>query len=44
MNTDKWNGSGTVPVSNLWCELGLSHPSDSFMGLHELACAILVVS
>ena len=24
VNTGNWNGSGTVPVSNLWCEHGLS--------------------
>ena len=23
VNTGNWNGSGTVPVSNLWCEHGL---------------------
>ena len=23
LNTDNWNGSGTVLVSNLWCEHGL---------------------
>ena len=24
LNTGDWNGSGTVPVPNLWCEHGLS--------------------
>ena len=24
LNTGNWNGSGTVPVSNLWCEHGLT--------------------
>ena len=23
LNTGDWNGSGTVPVPNLWCEHGL---------------------
>ena len=27
LNTDNWNGSGTVLVSNLWCEHGLSNNS-----------------
>ena len=26
VNTGNWNGSGTVPVSNLWCEHGLISP------------------
>ena len=27
LNTGNWNGSGTVLVSNLWCEHGLRIPS-----------------
>ena len=27
LNTGNWNGSGTVLVSNLWCEHGLSQRS-----------------
>ena len=26
LNTGNWNGSGTVLVSNLWCEHGISGP------------------
>ena len=28
LNTGNWNGSGTVLVSNLWCEHGLTLHSD----------------
>ena len=34
LNTGNWNGSGTVLVSNLWCEHGLSTVPSGTISLH----------
>ena len=38
LNTGNWNGSGTVLVSNLWCEHGLIHLDNKGVTGHQ--CAI----
>ena len=35
LNTGDWNGSGTVPVPNLWCEHGLTSPSEGSLLQNE---------
>ena len=32
LNTGDWNGSGTVPVPNLWCEHGLRYTVEEHSG------------
>ena len=46
LNTDNWNGSGTVLVSNLWCEHGLrttiAHMTGTDNTNHPLSAVQLV--
>ena len=37
LNTGNWNGSGTVLVSNLWCEHGLSYLYYNLIICYQLA-------